>query len=47
MATRAGVGYSENPKSHEAGVEAASAAMKELGFPEAKIAEWTGLMPEG
>ncbi|MBI4198491.1 MAG: transketolase [Chloroflexi bacterium] len=25
----------------------ASAAMKELGFPEAKIAEWTGLMPEG
>jgi hypothetical protein len=31
MATRAGVGYSENPHSKEAGIEAAKAAMAEAG----------------
>lgn len=32
MATKAGVGFSENPKSREAGVEAAQAAMTEAGM---------------
>ncbi len=31
MATKAGVGYSENPKSREAGIEAAGAAMAKAG----------------
>lgn len=38
MATTAGVGYSENPKSREAGVEAASAAMKEVGVEKCNLA---------
>ena len=31
MATKAGVGYSEHPVSREAGIEAATAAMQEMG----------------
>jgi hypothetical protein len=38
MATTAGVGFSENPKSHEAGVEAASAALKEAGVAKCDLA---------
>lgn len=38
MATTAGVGYSENPQSREAGVEAATAAMKEAGVARCDLA---------
>jgi len=38
MATRAGVGFSENPKSKNAGVEAANAAMAEAGVDECNLA---------
>ena len=38
MATQAGVGFSENPKSGNAGVEAANAAMAEAGVDECDLA---------
>lgn len=38
MTTKAGVGYSENPKSYEAGAEAASAAMAEAGINKCDLA---------
>lgn len=38
MATKAGVGFSENPKSNEAGVEAAKAAMAEAGTDRCDLA---------
>ncbi|MBI4590350.1 MAG: FIST C-terminal domain-containing protein [Candidatus Rokubacteria bacterium] len=38
MATTAGVGYSENPQSREAGIEAASAALKEAGVAQCDLA---------
>lgn len=38
MATQAGVGYSENPKSYDAGVEATSAAMVEMGLDKCDLA---------
>jgi len=38
MATKAGVGFSENPKSREAGIEAARAALAEAGVPGCNLA---------
>lgn len=38
MATTAGVGYSDNPNSHEAGIEAATAAIKEAGVARCDLA---------
>lgn len=38
MGTKAGVGYSENPKSREAGIEAARAAMAEAGVGDCNLA---------
>ena len=38
MATKAGVGFSENPKSQEAGIEAARAAMSEAGIKDCHLA---------
>ncbi len=38
MATKAGIGYSENPKSYDAGIEAASAAMAEAGVSRCDLA---------
>ncbi len=38
MATKAGVGYSENPKSYDAGVEAVSAAIAEAGLDTCDLA---------
>ena len=38
MVTKAGVGYSENPKSYDAGAEAASAAMAETGHNKCDLA---------
>jgi len=38
MATKAGVGFSENPKSREAGAEAARAALAEAGVSECNLA---------
>ena len=38
MATTAGVGYSENPKSRNAGVEAARAALAQAGVDQCDLA---------
>jgi len=38
LATKAGVGFSENPKSQEAGIEAARAAMSEAGIKDCHLA---------
>ena len=38
MATKAGVGFSENPKSFDAGVEAAKAAMEQAGIGQCDLA---------
>jgi hypothetical protein len=38
MTTKAGAGYSENPKSRDAGIEAATSAMKDAGVDECDLA---------
>jgi len=38
MATKAGIGYSENPKSYDAGVETTKAAMAEASIDKCDLA---------